>query len=217
MPRLKDQSIERNKRKIEQAAMRMFIKQGYHGTSLRDIAKACKVSVGNIYNYYPTKEKLFSAIVASYEAKMEGLRAEALGPLDNVFDPDGLKQLAAAVQKIVYGNPDYWRLMYIDVVEFGNRHFAGSFRGLARNMEARLGDRLRQAAAKGAWNGIDPALAFTAVYLQFFTYFLVEKLFGGKEHLGMPDDQAIGQLIQIASHGLRGNPAAPRRAKQGAS
>lgn len=204
MPRLKDVSLEKNKRKIEAAARRAFIKQGYHGTSIREIAKACGVSVGNIYNYYPTKEKLFSAIVADYEARMEQLRGAALAGLETVFEPAGLRRLAQAVQKIVYGNPDYWRLMYIDVVEFGNKHFAGSFRELAQNMEARLGDRLRAAAGSGNWSGTDPALAFTAIYLQFFTYFLVEKLFGGKQHLGMPDDAAIEQLIHLVTHGLRG-------------
>jgi len=43
--------------------------------------------------------------------------------------------------------------------------------------------------------GSEPALAFTAIYLQFFTYFLLEKLFGGKQHLGMPDERASAQLI----------------------
>jgi hypothetical protein len=50
--------------------------------------------------------------------------------------------------------------------------------------------------------GIDPALAYAAIYLQFFTYFLVEKLFGGKQHLGQPEGAAIEQLIQIFSTGI---------------
>jgi hypothetical protein len=39
--------------------------------------------------------------------------------------------------------------------------------------------------------GVDPSLAYTAIYLQFFKYFLAEELFGGKRHLGMSDEEGI--------------------------
>lgn len=161
---------------------------------------------------------LFGKIVARYEAKMETLRQQALGNLDGMFDADGLARLAEGVRKIVYGNPDYWRLMYIDVVEFGNRHFAQSFRNLAGNMQERLGDRLREAVqprtgSGEVWTGTDPALAFAAIYLQFFTYFLVEKLFGGKQHLGVPDECAVQQLIHMITHGLWQPASAVQRTK----
>jgi AcrR family transcriptional regulator len=202
MPKLNDRDVERKKNKIEKAALRMFIRQGYHGTSMRQIAGAAEASLGNIYNYYPTKEALFQRIVARYEAKMERLRTAALGSVEEAFTVAGLERLAGGIRKIVYGNPDYWRLMYIDVVEFGNRHFAHSFRKLAANMEERLGDRLREATRAGEWNGVDPAFAFTAIYLQFFTYFLVEKLFGGRQHLGVTDRVAVEQLIHMMTQGI---------------
>jgi len=50
--------------------------------------------------------------------------------------------------------------------------------------------------------GVDPALAFTAAYMQFFNYFLVEKLFGGNTHLGMEDEQALNYLTKIFSYGV---------------
>lgn len=38
---------------------------------------------------------------------------------------------------------------------------------------------------------MDPSLAYTAIYLQFFKYFLAEELFGAKRHLGMSDEEPI--------------------------
>ena len=209
MPRLSGRDVERNKANIEKAALRVFIRRGYHGTSMRDIAKVSEVSLGNIYNYYPNKEALFQRIVERYETKMEPLRAKALEAIDEGFTDAGLKRLAAGIQTIVYENPDYWRLMYIDVVEFGNRHFAGSFRELASTIKERLGDRLIDATKAGEWNAIDPALAFTAIYLQFFTYFLIEKLFGGRQHLGVPDATAVQQLISMMTQGIWRKPPGP--------
>ncbi len=203
MPKLRLQDVERNQKKIEDAALRVFTRLGFHGTSVRDIAKEAGVSIGNLYNYYPTKEEIFKSIIERYETHMEKLRRKALGAVQGVFDPAELQRMAHVIREIVYDNPDYWRLMYIDITEFGNRHFAGTFRSLAKNMQARLGPQLEASTQTGVWNrGVDPALAFTAIYLQLFTYFLVEKLFGGKQHLGMSDDRAVEQLIKITTEGL---------------
>jgi hypothetical protein len=49
---------------------------------------------------------------------------------------------------------------------------------------------------------VDPAIGFTAAYMQFFNYFIVEKLFGGNLHLGISDEQAINSLTDIYSRGM---------------
>jgi len=198
MPKLKDYAVEQNERRIEQAALRVFTRQGYHGTSIREIADEAKVSLGNIYNYYANKEELFVSLVRRYDQRMRELQREKLTPLIGSLEPGNLQLLAKAVREIIYNEPDYWRLMYIDVVEFGNEHFAHIYRNLAENIRI-LGEQKGTPAVSG---GTDKTLAFTAIYVQFFTYYLVEKLFGGKQHLGIPEDQAIAQLIQIYTTGI---------------
>ncbi len=209
MPKLQVQIVERKQAKIEAAALRVLTRQGFHGTSMRDIARAAGVSLGNIYNYYPTKEALFLRLVERQEAQVVAQRDQALEATGDLFEQESLLRFAREVRKIVYQNSDYWRLMYIDIVEFENRHFAHSFRRLSHHLASRLGGRLRVAEKKAGWNGVDPALAFTAIYLQFFTYFLVERLFGGKEHLGMPAEQAMKQIVFMVTKGLWRNPKRP--------
>ena len=51
MPKLKGEAMERNQIRIEDAALRIFTRQGYHGTSVREIADEAGISLGNIYNY----------------------------------------------------------------------------------------------------------------------------------------------------------------------
>lgn len=46
------------KEKIERAALRLFVRQGIHGTSIRDVAKLAGVSQGAMYNHYRSKEEL---------------------------------------------------------------------------------------------------------------------------------------------------------------
>jgi AcrR family transcriptional regulator len=210
MPKLSKAEMDGNRRSIESAALQLFVKQGFHGTSIRDIADASGASIGNLYNYYRSKEELYLAIVEAYEHKVQHLFAQALRDVDNVFEPHGLKDLARRICKIVYAEPDYWRLMYIDVTEFGNEHFAHSFRNLSENLSKLLGKKLSAPKAQWKLKGVDPALAFTAIYLQFFTYFLVEKLFGGKQHLGVDDEEAIRQMVTMYTRGLSGGPNTPK-------
>ena len=211
MPKLHDRDVERNQVHIEDAALRVFTRQGFHGTTVRDIAKEAGVSLGNIYNYYKTKEDLYTSLVRRYGEQMAEIQQKTLKPLLGRFDEDGLRELAKAVREIVYKHPDYWRLMYIDVTEFGNKHFAHSFRQLSKNLEELAGGY--PAEEKDVRTGVDRPLAYGAIYLQFFTYFLVEKLFGGKQHLGLPEEQTIEQLIGIFKFGI----AAPHTHADGGS
>lgn len=197
----KNRDVERSRQKIEAAAMKIFTRQGYHGTSMREIAQASGFSIGNLYNHYPTKEDLFVTLVKKYEERFGALRAQALASVDDVFHPAQLERLANAIKEIVVHNPNYWRLMYIDVVEFGNKHFAHTYRGWAEQVERTLGAQLEKAAAQGPWGGMKPALAFTIIYLQFFTYFLVETLFRGKQHLGVPEKEAVSQMVRLFTEG----------------
>lgn len=202
MPKLTERTLEQNQIHIEEAALRVFTRQGFHGTSVREIANEAGVSLGNIYNYYKTKEEIFVSLVERFDHKMARVMATRLAPLIGSLDAESLKQLAAVVREIVHDNPDYWRLMYIDVVEFGNQHFAHIFRDFVPILR-RLNPKLKQ--HNGAKGSLDPAVAFAAIYLQFFTYYLVETLFGGKQHLGLPDEAAIDQLIQLFTAGLGKN------------
>jgi AcrR family transcriptional regulator len=202
VPTQNSRDAERARKKIEAASLKTFIHQGYHGTSMRDIAKASGYSIGNIYNHYKTKEDIYLSLIKRFEARMAVKRNEFMAGLGDVFDPAELERLAWSIHDIVFSMPDYWRLMYIDVVEFGNKHFAGSFHQFAKKVELALGERLRLSTRRGKWSGVDPALAITSIYLQFFNYFLLQKVFNVKEPLGMADREAVSQVIQMMTSGL---------------
>jgi TetR/AcrR family transcriptional regulator, transcriptional repressor for nem operon len=47
-----------NRERIIEAAWELFWRQGYHATSIQDIAKTAKLPKGSIYNYFESKEDL---------------------------------------------------------------------------------------------------------------------------------------------------------------
>jgi len=67
---------ERRCREILDMATEVFAKTGYHLTDVDVIAGKLKIGKGTIYRYFPTKHKLFTAVVEqmmqSYAAEMRG-------------------------------------------------------------------------------------------------------------------------------------------------
>src|SRR5512136_553705 len=55
---------ERTRAAIVDAAYQLFLCNGYHGTSMRDIAEAAGIALGGIYNHIATKEDIYVAMVA---------------------------------------------------------------------------------------------------------------------------------------------------------
>ncbi|MFC6332038.1 TetR/AcrR family transcriptional regulator [Paenibacillus septentrionalis] len=59
--------------KIEKAAMRLFVRQGYGSTNVQHIADAAGVSTGLLYRHYKTKDQLFEKLVQFAISGLEGL------------------------------------------------------------------------------------------------------------------------------------------------
>ncbi len=59
-----NESLDTAKRQqILDGARLCFLAQGFDGASMNDIVKAASVSKGTVYAYFPSKEKLFEALV----------------------------------------------------------------------------------------------------------------------------------------------------------
>lgn len=55
-----------DKEAVGQEAFCIACEQGLSSVSIRDVAAACGVSVGSIYNHYPSKEDLLTEVVARF-------------------------------------------------------------------------------------------------------------------------------------------------------
>jgi AcrR family transcriptional regulator len=203
MPKLSPSAIEKNKSRIEEAARQLFIKQGFHATSMRNIASRAGTSLGNVYNYYRTKEEILGSIINKYQTTIDGRLRSIFDEIDEPLKPESLIRFGRQIKKMVNDHHDFWLLMYIDVLEFENRHFRKMFEGLVNNLRRRFATQFAELKSRGAVHAdVDPAVGFTALYMQFFNYFLVEKLFGGNRHFGLSDDQVIKQLTDMYCRGL---------------
>lgn len=106
------------KERIENAALTLFVKRGIAETSIRQIAKTAKVSLGAMYNHYKSKDELaevlFAELFHRIGAELERL-ADGKGPFParlkalvaHVFD--SVARDEAAVTYLIRTRQDYMR------------------------------------------------------------------------------------------------------------
>jgi AcrR family transcriptional regulator len=71
LSKTKKMDKERKREEIVKTACKLFAKKGYYNTTIPDIAEAMGMSVGNLYNYFSSKEELAKYIM-QYSSKLLG-------------------------------------------------------------------------------------------------------------------------------------------------
>jgi len=113
-------SDDSTKLRIIEASYGLFVKNGYQGSSMRDIARAAGLKAGSIYNHFPGKEEIFEAVftekhplfrILSILDKAKGDNAEEL--LTN-----GINLLHRGIQN----EPDLLNLFFVELVEMNGKH-----------------------------------------------------------------------------------------------
>jgi len=61
----KERERLRHKEEIIAVALRLFSDRGFHNVSMQEIAEESEFSVGTLYNFFESKESLFSALMMS--------------------------------------------------------------------------------------------------------------------------------------------------------
>ncbi len=69
----------KTKERIKKAALRLFVEQGVAETSIREIAKAAKVSQGAMYNHYTSKDELAWDLFSTHFSEF-GLELRRIAP-----------------------------------------------------------------------------------------------------------------------------------------
>ena len=85
--------VTKRRRQVVDAAVRLFIKKGFHKTTTREIAKAAGFSIGTLYEYVKSKEDVLYLVCQAIHQEMETRlrkRLEHAGP--------GARALEAALE-----------------------------------------------------------------------------------------------------------------------
>lgn len=96
---------EEIRKRIQQVATTEFLRYGYQEVTMRDIAQKSAISVGNLYNYYESKEDLFYFLTGTAYLYLKQLlrevseHGEESGVANTEFTESMMRKIAQLLKK----------------------------------------------------------------------------------------------------------------------
>src|SRR5512145_1792969 len=116
---------ERTRQAILEAAHPLFIEQGYHATSMRQIADGAGLALGGIYNHFASKGDIFQAVIMDKHPFLQIMPLLTSAPGDTI--EAFVRNTARSMIDELGHRPDFIKLMFIEVVEFNGAHMPQVF------------------------------------------------------------------------------------------
>ena len=187
---------ERTHTAILDAAYALFLKNGYHGTSMRQIADQAGLALGGIYNHFGGKEDIFVAILIERHPFVH------IGPALKEAQGDTIEELVCDAASRMIANlgkrEEVLNLMFIEFVEFDSKHVVQLFETfLPQVMD--FGEHITR--ARGTLRPIPLPVVMRAFVGLFFSYVMTEMLMGDL----LPREYrqgAFDNFVDIYLHGV---------------
>lgn len=161
------------RRRIVEAAGKVFARRGYAGTAVKDIAGQARVSVGSVYSYFAGKEAVFGALFDEMSARMDETIDRAVAA--PVFEPvRGFARATAAALKMYEDHQDLARIILLEAMGL-YPEFRRKSAEKARHSRQRMEAIFAKLQARGAVHTGDvrvAALAFDGTFYRVVTDWL---------------------------------------------
>jgi AcrR family transcriptional regulator len=147
---------------IVEAAAQLFAKQGYHGTSTREIARLVDVSENTIFRYFERKEDIFWAALRS---RLDGLnlRRELVAGIAKSAELElVLPQLIGQLVDTIMLKPDLLRLLAVAFIELHWKASAVCHESLSPIFAA-ISQYLTENIESGKMRQLDPTMVTAAL------------------------------------------------------
>lgn len=180
-------------------ATELFARQGYQGTTTRQIAEQAGVNEAIIFRHFPSKQELYWAIIEN-QTQQQGIREKLLTRLSQ---KGGDEQIFCDIARMLLDrDTTLTRLLLFSALEnhelsyrFFCSHVTGCYDLLA--------DFIRQGIREGRFREVDPLLAARGFFGTIFYHFLVQGLYGGEEIQHFDPELVCSTFVKIWLDGMR--------------
>jgi AcrR family transcriptional regulator len=148
--------------RIEKSASQLFARQGYRGTSTREIARLARVSENTLFRHFERKEDLFWSVLRSQCAGLR-FRHDLLDGLSRTHDPETvLPHIIELFTETASFKPELLRLMAVAFVELQWKAEAFCQDHLSEDLSA-ISHYLKAVMKTGKIRDLDPDMLTTAL------------------------------------------------------
>ncbi len=182
---------------IEDAALTLFMEQGYHATSMRQIANQAGLALGGLYNHFSSKEDMFAAIIIDKHPYKQILPLVMAAKGDSA--EEFIRNAARALVTELGNRPELLKLFFIELVEFNGKHMSRLIGEIAPRIIPLFEELIR--LRKNLRNIPAPVLvrSFLGMFFSFyFTELIIQNSVIGKL---MPKN-SFDMFVDIYLHGV---------------
>jgi AcrR family transcriptional regulator len=186
----------RTRAALVEAGRKLFISQGYHGTSMREIADEAGLALGGIYNHFGSKEDIFVAMLMErhpFLAVLPALRA-AQGQTVEEIVRDAASHMIEELSK----DDTFLNMMFIELVEFNGKHIPQMFQAFFPPL-LEFAQRFQQ--VRGPLRDIPLPIVLRAFIGLFFSFFITDLIIGSQLPREMKD-KSFDYFVDIYLHGI---------------
>lgn len=140
--------ITDRREQILQAAARLFAQQGYHVTTVSDIAQAAQVAQGTVYLYFESKKAVFEALV---DQTLELFKSVLSWGTSHIAAPDVAERLPDVYRHVLgllAENKTLVRLMLTEV-RGADPHIEAKLRAFYEDVVSQTAEHLQLGAERG--------------------------------------------------------------------
>jgi AcrR family transcriptional regulator len=186
----KDRSKNSTQDRIVEAAVQLFSRQGFNGSSTSEIARLAGVSEVTVFRHFHRKKDLFWAAI---ESRLRRLRIskELLARLAVDENPrTALPGIIALLVETVRHQPETIRLLYVSLFELDH----GSERVLRKHLNVLfepVREYLSRCASKGLIRDLEPGVATLGLAASVAAHENLQSMLSGDNSICTNTDEAI--------------------------
>ena len=188
---------ERTRQAIEDAAFKLFLEQGYHATSMRQIADQAGLALGGIYNHFSNKEEIFSGIITDKHPYKRVL--PAIMAAEGETAEDFVRNAASALVSELGNQPDFVKLMFIEIIEFNGKHASLMLREIRPKL---LPVFERFVKVRKNLRKIPPPVLMRSFIGMFFSFYVTELFIGDTALKKIMPKDSFDLFVDIYLHGI---------------
>ena len=187
---------------IETAAIQLFLEQGYHATSMRQIADHAGLALGGIYNHFSSKEEIFEAIIVDQHPykKILPLILEVKGETAEEFFGNAFRIIINELGE----QPEFINLMFIEIVEFKGKHGSVMLREIGPKI---LPVFERVIKTRKDLRVTNPAILMRSFFGMIVSYFVTEMVMSNSAIYKLMPKNPTDAYVDIFLHGILKEPA----------
>lgn len=174
-------SSEERRAQILRAATELFARQGFNGTTTREIADRVGVEETILFRLFPSKRELYWAVIDEKRRT-----TSAPKPLESQLtsETNERKMFTTIAEGILERNTKDSTLTRLLLFSGLEEHELSErfFQTYIAEYYETLAGYVRRRIQQGAYHNVDPLLAARAFLGMVFNYFLVQELFAGRHH-----------------------------------